>query len=282
MNEIQLVPTIRSKMLLEELKTDGHKPMKFLCDNGSIYFCKNRISVNKAEMDFLAYEVVCHFLLKTLQIPTPEIAFVEIQEGSFDKNKMPANRKRTTSGSICFGSKAVEPNTIISGIQNLATKRDFGRLLNPGDIIRIGLFDLWVKNTDRAKGDNYNLLLQGRGQKSQIVAIDHAFAFGGLDGLRFFKLNDTDFFDSGRLLRSAYFKEVVKYFSRQERRDISDSFISLLQQDTIQYVISQSFKQIPSSWQIWPDLQNRVADFLLSHSRMAGIQTEAHTLILTK
>lgn len=33
-----LIKQVNTELLLEEIKTDGHAPLKFLCDNGEIYY----------------------------------------------------------------------------------------------------------------------------------------------------------------------------------------------------------------------------------------------------
>jgi len=56
--------------LLKEIPADGNSPMKFLCKDGHVYYCKYRSgkSFKEQEIDCLAYEIVCHFLLQHLQI----------------------------------------------------------------------------------------------------------------------------------------------------------------------------------------------------------------------
>jgi hypothetical protein len=79
------IKNVNTVTLLEEIPTDGHSPMKFLCDDGMIYYCKYRsgYSLNAGEIDFLVYEIVCHYLLKGLEIPTPEIALVTLRKDSY-------------------------------------------------------------------------------------------------------------------------------------------------------------------------------------------------------
>ncbi len=265
-------------MLLEELKTDEHKPMKFLCEGGN-YFLKYRIHVSQKEMDCLAYEVLCHFLLLALDIPTPDIALATVVEGSFDPKLMPANRKRVKSGTICFASKEVEPATIITGIQAIESKRDFKQLLNAEDLIRIGLFDLWVANVDRAKEDNYNLLLRGTPEGNELLAFDHGFAFGGQAHLRWLRLDQSLFFDSSRLLRSHYTKQVLKHISIQDRIAVLENWIPLLYENEVLEAIHHAFKIIPAAWQIWPDLEKKVIQILSDRERILKIKAEALTLL---
>ncbi len=88
--------------LLEEIPTYGHSPLKFLCDDYEIYYCKYRsgISLNQQEIDCLFYELLCHFLLLKLTIPTPELVLVNINQGSFKKEQLNYDKKYCKAGAL--------------------------------------------------------------------------------------------------------------------------------------------------------------------------------------
>jgi hypothetical protein len=69
-----MIPIVNTQLLIAEIPTDGHSPMYFLCDDGNFYYCKYRTQFKRSELDCLVYEMVCHHLLRRLQIPTPDIA----------------------------------------------------------------------------------------------------------------------------------------------------------------------------------------------------------------
>lgn len=196
-----MIPIVRTKYLIEEIKTDGHNPMRFLCSDGEIYFCKYRNQLDKTELDCLVYEIVCHFLLKRLNIPTPDIALAIIEKDSYDINKLKANKKYISPETICFASKEAVNTVLVTGIQDIAGKKHLRKFENIYDLLKIALFDIWVDNQDRGNGskENYNLLLQSiqvfdeftnkKSTKYRWLAFDHAFAFGGLNNLRIF--NET-------------------------------------------------------------------------------------------
>ena len=83
---------------------------------------------------------------------------------------------------VVFGSREIKHALLVDSFSINHSKRDFNKMLNPHDIIRIALFDLWVKNGDRGRvingGHNYNLLLIAKDKKQEIIAFDHAFIFG--------------------------------------------------------------------------------------------------------
>src|SRR5688572_13064453 len=108
------LPSVQTVYLIKELETDGHRAMKFLCSDGSIYYCKYRVSMKKEEVDFLCYEIVCNYLLKCLGVPCPDLALVEIVDGSFDVKDLKYNSKYVAAGTICLGSKEIPESDLIT------------------------------------------------------------------------------------------------------------------------------------------------------------------------
>lgn len=265
---------VNTVTLLEELKTDGHSPMKFLCDDGYVYFCKYRSghSFNAREIDFLVYEVICHFLLRELEIPTPEIAFVELVKNSFDPRDIPFNKRYAKPGTICFGSKEIIKSNLITGLEIVNTKNDFKKYLNPKDLIRIAFFDLWVGNVDRGKEENFNLLAHTFLKKTRILAFDHAFAFHGENGLGAFNSN-WPLTSTSNLARTSYFKSVIKFIPKNERETIAKKMLDLIR-EIAETAIKEAFKEIPPSWDISEGLKNRVFAFQINNSRIDDIKGE--------
>ncbi|MGB0929973.1 MAG: HipA family kinase [Chitinophagales bacterium] len=143
-----IIPKKQTAFLVEEIPTDGHSPLKFVCTDGEIYFCKYRVSAKMVEIDCLVYEVICSILLRELGIPTPEIAFVEVMKDSYDKGSLDRNRLYTKPGITCFGSKELANAQLVTELDKISREEDFEAYRNPQDLIRIAIFDLWVGNTD--------------------------------------------------------------------------------------------------------------------------------------
>ena len=99
---------VKASIFLGEISTDGHSPMKFICNDGNVYYCKYRVSHKTEELDCLIYEVICHNLLKFLGIPTPDIALVELLDGTFSSKELTRNKNFAKPGVICFGSKEIK------------------------------------------------------------------------------------------------------------------------------------------------------------------------------
>jgi hypothetical protein len=260
--------TLKTQTLIEEIGTDGHSPLKFLCEDFEIYYTKYRsgISLKGEEIDCLFYEIVCQKLLNALKIPTPDLAIIEISENSFRKEQLNKHKKFCKVGALYLGSKEIKNADLVQSVAPIQNRRVFKTLTNPYDLVKIALFDLWVNNCDRGRNNNYNLLIQHNGKDTTFYAFDHAFCFGGLEHLRIFN-NQFPFNTLDKFHKSSYFKKILPFLNKQKAKNIVDNFISL-QSNEINLIISEAFEDCPEKWQIPFSLKERVFKFLTEPSRL--------------
>lgn len=276
------IPEISTLFTIREETTDGHAPVVFHCSDGKNYFCKYRINTPPKEMDFLAFEIVASRLLKQLKIPTPDIAFVRIEENTLNRDIIKKNL-RMQSGIRVFGSKELVPVSLITDLSDLQSKRDFNKLKNPEDIIRISIFDYWVKNSDRGRklpdneGHNFNLLFYVNNKKTEIIAFDHAFIFGNSYEIGNFAPSPPSSIQDN-LSRTPFYRSVIKYIGKERFVSVVDNFITLLHHDYSEF-ISQTLSQLPLSWRITENLDERIIGLLHSKDRIESIR---ETIIQTK
>lgn len=284
-----MIPIVHTRWLNKEVETDGHSPMYFLCDDGNYYYCKYRTQFKREELDCLVYEIVCFYLLRRLQIPTPDIALAVIEKDSYDKKKLHKNKLYVHPGIICFASKEASNTALVTGIQSISKKTQVNKFENIYDLLKIAMFDLWVENDDRGKGskENYNLLLQairiqsnetGRtSSKLRWLAFDHAFVFGGVNSLRTF--NETSMPSRAfKLIESQYFKSFKKYFAPSVYEGIVENFLAL-QPYEIESIIQSVFMQIPAGWETPKNLGDRIITFLSDSRRIRLVkQLTIHSL----
>lgn len=284
-----MIPVVHTQLLIEEIPTDGHSPMYFLCDDGNFYYCKYRTQFKRAELDCLVYEMVCHHLLERLQIPTPDIALAVVQDGSYDIRKLKSNKLYIEPNIVCFASKQAPNTVLVTGIQSISKKIQANRFENIYDLLKIAMFDLWVENDDRGRGsrENYNLLVQtvnvqnnesGKTTtKFRWLAFDHAFAFGGQNNFRLF--NETMMPSLPfKLFESQYFKSFKKYFKPSVYDSIVENFLDL-QPDEIESVIQPVFAQLPTEWETPKNLGERIVTFLSEPKRKRMVkQLTLHSL----
>ncbi len=261
--------TVKTIVFIEEIPTDGHSPMKFICDDGQVYYCKYRLTSKREELDCLIYEVVSNFLLNALSIPTPEIALVELIEGVFNKKDIPRNQKYAQPSVVCFGSQEVKNANLITGLEAVVNEDSLEIIQNPYDLLKIAIFDLWIDNADRGRNNNFNLLTSPHENKLKLWAFDHAFTFGGLSNLRIFNpkfLPNT----SDKLFTTPYFKSIISRLNPQNCLAIAQQTIEFLEDSTL--TLDAAFEQIPADWQVYPHLKLKMREFLLDSQRLEIIR----------
>lgn len=265
------IPLVKTVSFENELDTDGHTPMLFRCDDGHQYFCKHRLKYKPEELDYLVYELICSTLLQVLNLRTPPIALVQIQEGSFDKKLLRKNGRFITSDTICFGSQLISNTLLVTTESNNVNfpKLD-DKFRRPYDLLKLAIFDLWVDNTDR-KDTNYNLLIEETEFGKDWVAIDHAFCFGGEARARIFNEN-MPILPSEKLITSSYFINYKKQLKKTYACNIVENFLNFDTQ-LIEKEIDSVFSQIPKVWNIPPNLENRILNLLLCEKRNQSIKT---------
>ncbi len=271
------IPLVNTTYFIREEETDGHHPMKFECNDGDIYYCKYRISVKKEELDCLAYEIIANRLLVALDIKTPDIALVQLSSDSCVKKDLKHNQ-RAWPNAICFGSKLIKASSLVNGTQLFASKKEVNRYTNHTDLIKIAAFDLMVDNCDRGRADNINLLesesvIDGKRQLT-FYAIDHAFIFGGIDGLRFFKPDDNIHYGS-KLIDSEYFNSYIKFVPKKLRLKVLEEFVNSYNEVYLK-AIQSAFTLFHCSWEIPENLNERVVKFLSNPNRLSRISNKMY------
>lgn len=246
--------------------------MAFICSNGSVYYVKYRSgkSFDRQEINCLVFEMLCTKLLTALSVPTPEQALVTIMADSYYKHQLRANKRTLRDGVIAWGSKEIEQSDIVKGIELVLKQKEFNRYSNPSDLIKIAIFDLWTDNVDRHT-ENYNLLVGVEDKKLKIIAIDHAFAFGGLKGMNIFNEKSAPNLVK-KLIKSDFFRSIVKFISQQERINIVNDFLNLINSLNIEDLVNDIFDEIPVPWDVDSKLKYRIIGFLTSQERLKAVE----------
>ena len=279
------IPLLETRQALQEMGSTGHHPVKFVCSDGNIWFCKYVLSAyGDHQTDLLYYELIGAALLRQLGIPTPEVAFVRIMPDSFTEDQIPNNARDMVPGVVAFGSKLVHLADVVDDLVVYRTATDFKKLKNPEDLIRIALFDLWVANMDRGKDlellgkpgmHNFNLLTSPVKGGHQLVAIDHASILGDSLFLRDFRPGNIRTSTDDKLFTTRLFSSVCHHLGRDRCNAVLDEFFLTSMPGTRFDDLVSTLAQAQPYWEYPPDFDARLNDFLCNPDRLALVEQEA-------
>lgn len=259
---IESLSVINAISIDREIYTDGHSPLLVIGEDYNQYIVKN--SSGRIPAFYLINEFLANGLLQCWNIPTPECANIQVDSSiirGFSNKHRPAYYNDST-----FGSKVI-PNILDLNEYTLSnTKSSYNRLINPLDILRIGLFDLWVANDDRKPTNQNTILSIGSNGKYEITAIDHAFIFETLD---YQHLNPQLFYPSvNDHIMICDLVNIVKRYT-----NINDSFVSS-ERDYFYFCLNtsqESFEKItnniPNDLGITDSLITFLEQFLFNQDR---------------
>lgn len=151
------------------MKTSGSTPVLVLANDLNYYFCKyhpKNVLVN----EFLAYK-----FLEIWGFDVFPVAFVKISTEHIPYDLIPTQIQPRFFDWPSFGLQQqqdiLDVNNILAGPKLSSFIKKFDSRF---DLLKIGLFDLWLANNDRHEG-NYNLLIKSK----SFYPIDHADIFDG-------------------------------------------------------------------------------------------------------
>ena len=200
---------------------------------------------------------------------------------SFQVVPIPNSVNRIFIIDITFGSKWLEDSLEMAEYIRVQNKVALRKFKNPIDIIRIGLFDIWVENTDR-KPTNNNILFSAYENHLIINAIDHAFTF---DSVKYSDLN-VKFINNTyneNILETSLAKDIISLKKKEPDRgdwmdDLKENF----------YLCTNNCKQnfdtivryIPEELGLDIDLRRFIRDFLFNEKRNKMVFSEFLSRIL--
>lgn len=178
---IEPIKSISAVKIISETGTQGNSPLLVYCDDMNRYYAKTTTStIPRVE---LINEIICYYFLKLWGLPVPEIALIKIDKVVVDeyvKESGPLSNKYSdfSFNDVFVGFKEISPATELEQyIRTLDTKHEWNKFDAPIDLIKIGIFDIWICNKDR-KPENPNILIGSGDERFQFVPIDHAASFG--------------------------------------------------------------------------------------------------------
>jgi hypothetical protein len=261
-----------AKSIIKEVPTEGHSPLMVLADEYDTYFVKSGKG-NVPAFDIIN-EYLCHYLLHFWSIPTPEISAVKVDPVLLEgRGFNPVFHNKHHYYQITFGSKKLNDTFELGYFNQINGKVDFRKYINPSIFVKIGLFDIWVENTDR-KPSNFNILIQDYNSKLKIYAMDHAFTFNHMS---YSDLNpDPNFITNtynDNILDSTIVKEVIKRLKSSDWiNDLLNYFYFCISECENNFI--NIVEQIPDELGLSKELVVSLQEFLFNKERNKAVFQE--------
>jgi len=211
--------------------TGGSHPILITCNDNNSYVCKYHSSIGEAKRLFS--EFVGAYFLKLWDLAIPDFALIKVK-----REHIPIDFNiRINHNITCFGSKY---NSSYIDINQTNDKIAYP---NKSDLIKIALFDIWLRNEDR-NFNNYNLLVDVESNRN-FVPIDHEQIFHTNN---FNDFNPIEYHES--LIGSDLVKNLIKFkdVSGEFRTNLKTYFVTKVQLCKENFV--NIVEQLPQDWSI--------------------------------
>ncbi|MGK6352232.1 HipA family kinase [Parapedobacter sp. DT-150] len=156
------------------IETGGSRPVVVMADDFEEYLCKydsNSKLINE-------YCALC--FLGAWGIPHLPGAFVKILPEHINpeiiSNRTQPHHFNKPIFGLRYQNEVIDVSNLMVGLKG--NYRELGKYQSRTIFLKIALFDLWLANTDRSV-NNYNLLVQPKSDRFEIVPIDHTEIFDG-------------------------------------------------------------------------------------------------------
>lgn len=269
-----MIDTLLTKQVInikQEKIGTSQSPLFVLAEDFEFYYLKTP-SNHTPELSIIK-EFLCHFLLNCWELKTPPIAALKVDPNYISIN-LSAHHKSEYFRRTCFGSKNLPNSFDFLSLLSLSSKYDYNRFSDPIDLLKIGLFDIWIENDDR-KPTNPNLLVQETGTGFDLYAIDHALTFSSM---KFTDLNpalDLGVSYNDSLLYTDLAKNIAKYASKGSPNwfeQINSYFYNVINNSKVFF--NKITESIPEDLGLSVECTASLFNFLFSESRNKRVLDE--------
>jgi len=139
------------------------------------------------------------------------------------------------------------------------------KILNPNDILKIALFDLWVENEDRRPTNN-NILLSPSNKGFVLNPIDHAFTFSTL-GFSELTYSTVNFSDNDSILYAPLAESIIKKlgYKADFRTELQEMFYLCI--ENAKLFFPRIVSNIPENLEFTDNDKLKLSEFLFNKDR---------------
>lgn len=235
----------------------GDDPIKVLAEDENAYLIKHNIRGNMFAS--LAREWICYQIFKHFKVSIPKGELLHFNPMKFQKELKGLTGRFKEH--IVFGSKWLHSRDDLKDEMYAGKTGKKEKLINPAELAKILVMDIWLKNSDRQAG-NLNMIVS----KQKLYAIDHSAAF---DQEPFVRLAETDrkkyFVEPGEfgdlIINSHYFN----YYFNRYSKEFEQAGLALCEEieGTDEAFLNKILHTLPESWQITDDEKKAITEYLM-------------------
>lgn len=269
---IKDLPRLNAIQILKQVNSNS-VPLELMASDGEIYFAKTLFRYHPPLED-LINEVLCHYLCKAWDIYVPEAAIISIRKevltsfannNFIDKRYLESDIEKLQFFAVKKLEDVHEFNRENLFIKN---KRDFNKISNPLDFIKIAVFDNWIANKDR-RVSNPNLLLQEVGESFRLVPIDHVQAFAYQSNYKGLKPALMNIFPTATLLVSGMLKSICKFADSNKILNLEKLILRDMERSVL--LLDDIFNRIPTEFGLSKAGKEKVREILSDQARNARL-----------
>lgn len=236
----------------------GDDPVRVLAEDENVYLIKHNIRGNN--LSNLAREWISYLLFKQFGISIPKAELLYFEPMKFREELSPPLTGRFAE-QIVFGSKWLQARDDLKDEMYSGKSDSKEKLVNPSELAKILVMDIWLKNSDRQSG-NLNMIVS----KQKLYAIDHSATFDQEPFIRLAEHNRKEYFvEPGEIgdliINSHYFNH---YFNRYSK-EFEDAGKTLCEKidKTDEPLLNKILKSLPESWRVTDEEKKAIVEYLM-------------------
>lgn len=267
--------------ILQEIDTKGSSPLEVMDGLADVHIAKTTTS--KTPRVELINELICSYFTKCWGLKSPEPVLVKIGNSVVETYENEFGKLSKRYENVNFDNETFYGTRRIHGaveldkhIDSFTNKGEWNKFENQLDIVKIGVFDIWLGNKDRWD-KNPNILFSPNENGFVFHPIDHTASFAYATDYK--KVNDATIRleEEMRILKAPLIRSIVKYADKAELQELHKEIfdcITLCNQN-----IGFIFDQVPKEWGFSKKARNHLIEFLSDEKRNKIVSTAYNSYI---
>lgn len=242
-----------------------------MCDDGELYICKTTFIAHPPLGD-LINEILCNYLLQAWGLETAEPCMIKIPQVVYDSFIESGNtcdnryKNFDFDNKLFFGVKYLPNITEFEKYNtSLNDKREYNKFADPIDLIRIGVFDLWIGNKDR-RPNNPNILISiDDAEKFTFIPIDHTQVFGYQDNYKAIRTPIMEVEKGSCILSTPISKSILNFAGSKILPNLDKDLLERIKNSINE--LDFIFEQIPAGFGLSKKGKEKVKEILSNENR---------------